>query len=305
MTRTHDPDEYRLLHAAALLTLFCVGVYMSSFGPALPFIAGDLGVSLDTAGLMLTAIFTGSILSSAGVAIWLHGRHPRHLTIAGLVSATAGVLLIGVAPVWPFALLGGAALGAGDGLIIAALHILMAQTSRDAAGAINRLNLYFAFGAMVGPVWAAGLLEATDERWIVYTGIAALTSITLMVLLAAPAPSGEQNDAPGEVFRLPGTPRCSFLHELASRSAEAKSRPPLWHVSCSPRSDRIRLSQGAPAWIPVSPPALRRPWTPPPFPRRSAASAASLRATTTRCPSCSRTATAAGCGTSTVGAIST
>ncbi len=206
MTNTHDPDDYRLLHAAALLSLFCVGVYMSSFGPALPFIAHDFGVSLDTAGLMLTAIFTGSILSSAGVAIWLHGRHPRHLTIAGLVSATVGVLLIAAAPAWPLALLGGAALGVGDGLIIAALHILMAQTSRDAAAAINRLNLFFAFGAMVGPVWAAGVLEATDERWIVYTGIAALTSATLAMLLAAAAPSGEQMAAPEEAFRLPGNP---------------------------------------------------------------------------------------------------
>ena len=202
----HDPDEYRLLHAGALLSLFCVGVYMSSFGPALPFIADDMGVSLDTAGLLLTAIFTGSILASAGVAIWLHGRHPRQLTIIGVASATVGVLLIGIAPDWPLVLLGGAALGTGDGLIVAALHILMAQTSRDAAAAINRLNLYFAFGATLGPVWSAGVLEATDERWIVYAGIAALTSVTLALLIAAAAPGATEIEVPEEEFRLPGTP---------------------------------------------------------------------------------------------------
>ena len=206
MTTTHDPAEYRLLHAAALLSFVCVGVYMSSFGPALPFIAGDLGISLDTAGLMLTAIFTGSILSSAIVAVRLHGHHPRRLTIAGVASATAGVLLIGFSPAWLLVLVGGAALGAGDGLIVAALHILMAQTSRDATGAINRLNLFFAFGAMLGPVWAAAVLEATGERWIVYAGISVLTSVTLAMLVAARAPSGEQIAAPDEEFRLPGNP---------------------------------------------------------------------------------------------------
>jgi MFS family permease len=161
-------QDYRLLHAAAYLALFCVGVYAAAFGPALPFIAEDLGVSLDTAGLILTALFLGSISASALVAIVLHGRDTRSLCIAGLVCATSGLLLIGFAPTWPVALIGCVVLGTGDGLMVAATHILMPLTSDAAPSAINRLNLYFAIGAIAGPIWAGAVLASTGEIWIVH-----------------------------------------------------------------------------------------------------------------------------------------
>lgn len=199
-------DEYRLLHVAAWMSLFCVGMYAASFGPVLPFIADDLGVSLDTSGLLLTALFFGSISASAVVAITLHGHDTRLLTIAGLVSAIAGVALLAVAPNWPLALVAGAILGVGDGLIIAALHILMGRTSHDVPSAMNRLNLFFALGAIAGPIWAGAVLAATGERWIVYAGIGACAALTLAVLLAAGGPSHERVAAPDEAFRLPGNP---------------------------------------------------------------------------------------------------
>jgi fucose permease len=188
------------------MALFGVGMYAASFGPVLPFIADDLGVSLDTAGLMLTALFLGSIAASATVAIALHGHDTRVLTIWGLVAAIAGVALLALAPTWPVALLAGAILGVGDGLVIAALHILMGLTSRDVPSAMNRLNLFFAFGAIAGPIWAGAVLATTSERWIVYAGIGAYEALTLLVLLAATGPSREPTAAPNEEFRLPGNP---------------------------------------------------------------------------------------------------
>lgn len=202
----HDESEFRLLHAAALMSLFCVGLYASAFGPALEFIAADLGVSLDTAGLVLTTFFIGSISASATVALKLHAHDTRTLTIAGLIAVICGLLLIGFAPSWPLALAGGVALGAGDGLIIAALHILMSMTSRNVPGAINRLNLFFAVGALLGPLWAGAVLATAGERWIVYSGIAAAAGITLAVLLAAGAPIHERIAGGDEGFRLPGNP---------------------------------------------------------------------------------------------------
>ncbi len=202
----HDESEFRLLHAAALMSLFSVGLYASAFGPALEFIAADLGVSLDTAGLVLTAFFIGSISASATVALKLHARDTRTLTIAGLIAVICGLLLIGFAPSWPLALAGGVAMGAGDGLIIAALHILMSMTSRNVPAAINRLNLFFAVGALLGPLWAGAVLATAGERWIVFSGIAAAAGVALAVLLAAGAPIHERIAGGNEGFRLPGNP---------------------------------------------------------------------------------------------------
>lgn len=202
----HDESEFRLLHAAALMSLFCVGLYASAFGPALEFIAADLGVSLDTAGLVLTTFFIGSISASATVALKLHARDTRTLTIAGLIAVICGLLLIGFAPSWPLALAGGVALGVGDGLIVAALHILMSMTSRNVPAAINRLNLFFAFGALLGPLWAGAVLATAGERWAVFSGIAAAAGVALAVLLAAGAPNHERIAGGNEGFRLPGNP---------------------------------------------------------------------------------------------------
>jgi len=199
-------DEYRVLHVASLMSLFCVGLYASAFGPVLPFVAADLGISLDTAGLLLTALFIGSIMASASVAIALHGHDTRKLTMAGLLAAIAGVLMLGLAPNWGLALLSGGLLGVGDGLIIAALHILMGLTSKDVPSAMSRLNLFFALGAVTGPIWAGIVLATTGERWIVYTGIGAFAALTLAVLAGASGPSHEAIAAPDEEFRLPGNP---------------------------------------------------------------------------------------------------
>lgn len=201
------PEDYRLLHAAAYLALFCVGVYAATFGPALPFIASDLNISLDTAGLILTALFVGSISASAAVATVLHGRDTRKLCLAGLACATAGLLLIGIAPDWQVAFLGGVVLGIGDGLMVAATHVLLPLTSDDAPSAINKLNLYFAFGAVAGPIWAGAVLTTTGERWIVYAGVAAVAAAAFVLTLAADVAVHHPIAAPGAgSFRLPGHP---------------------------------------------------------------------------------------------------
>lgn len=204
-----DEAQHRLLHAAAMLSLFCVGLYAAAFGPTLEFIAEDLGVSLDTAGLVLSVFFIGSISASATVAIALHARDPRKLTAAGLAAVVAGMLLLGLAPAWPVALLGGVATGLGDGLIVAALHILMSVTSRNVPAAINRLNLFFAYGAVLGPLWAGSILSTSGARSIVFGGIAAAAAVSLALLLAAGSPLRAGGDATAEdapPFRLPGNP---------------------------------------------------------------------------------------------------
>jgi len=196
-------EEYRLLHGASLLALFCVGMYAASFGPVLPFLASDVGVSLDTAGLILTALFLGSIAASATIAIALHQGDTRLLTMIGLACNIAGITLVGLAPTWPLALAGAVVLGVGDGLVVAALHILVGLTSRDVPSALNRLNLYFAFGAIAGPLWAGAVLAAGGQRAIVYGGIAALQAAALAMMAAAAGPPAAAPVPHDEEFPLP------------------------------------------------------------------------------------------------------
>src|SRR5207244_3397483 len=98
-------------------------------------------------GLLLSALFAGSIAASATVAV-LHGHELRVLASIGLACAVAGLVLIALAPNWPLALIGGGLLGVGDGFVIATSHMVMTLTSRDVPSGINRLNLFFAIGAV-------------------------------------------------------------------------------------------------------------------------------------------------------------
>jgi fucose permease len=206
-----DGGEYRLLHIAAYAALFVIGMYAASFGPVFPFLADDLDISVDTAGLLLTALFFGSILASSSIALALHGRDMRVLTTFGLVAMVVGVLTIGLAPNLWIALLGAAVLGMGDGLVIAALHILMAITSKEPAAAISRLNLWFAVGAFAGPMWAGGILQATEERALVYGGIGVVAAVALLLTLLARTPSHDVVAPRDEKLVLPGNPTAWFM----------------------------------------------------------------------------------------------
>jgi fucose permease len=187
--------DLRYLHLATCLGLFCTGVYATSFGPALPFLAREYDVSLSRAGLLLTVFFVGSITASGSVAWRFHGFDARLTTVTGLGGCAVGAALLGLAPGWAAALGAVAVLGFGDGLLVAGSHNVMTQSARDIGAAINRLNVYFAVGAIAGPLWAGAVLAAWGNLAAVYVGIAPLCLVAAAVLLparmppAAPAPA--------------------------------------------------------------------------------------------------------------------
>jgi len=163
------------LELAACLTLGVIGVYATSFGPAMPVLAEDFGVSLDTAGILLTVLFVGGVLASGSVAARLHRADPRVFTAAGLGMLAAGMAGFGLAPSWEVALPSAAVGGFGGGLMDAGAHTIVTRVSADVARGVNRLNVCFAAGAIAGPLWSGGVLAADAEaRPVVYLVIAAL-----------------------------------------------------------------------------------------------------------------------------------
>ena len=188
------------LHFASFLGLFCVGVYATAFGPALPFLAERFGVSLDRAGLLITMLFVGSISASGAIAISLHRFEARLLALVGLVVIAVGAMGLAVTSVWTVALLSVGILGVGDGLLVAAAHSAIATTSKDVPHGINRLNLWFAVGAVLGPVWAGAVLVSRGDHTIIFVGVAVI-SLAVAVLLVT----------------VPRTPRPAHHHGAAGR----------------------------------------------------------------------------------------
>lgn len=163
--------------------LFDTGFYATAFGPAMPFLAVAFGVSLSTAGLLLTALFAGSITASALLAGPGHRADQRMVALGGLVLIAAGMAGIGFAPSWPLGLAAALVLGIGDGLTVAAAHILVAAAGGDLPRSMGRLNIVFAFGAATGPLWAGFLLAAGAGREAVYGGMLAVPVVAALALL--------------------------------------------------------------------------------------------------------------------------
>jgi FHS family glucose/mannose:H+ symporter-like MFS transporter len=191
------------LEFAACVTLGVIGVYSTSFGPAMSTFAADFDVSLDRAGLLLTVAFLGSIAASGGVAVRLHRFDPRVFTGTGLLLLAAGMAGLGFAPSFGAALASIAVAGLGGGLMDAGCHTIVARVSVDVPRGINRLNVCFAAGAIIGPLLSGSVLAMDEDgRWLIYSGIAmlALGAASLMLTTAPVAAADEQpaKDAPAE-----------------------------------------------------------------------------------------------------------
>lgn len=174
--------------------MFGAGTWVTAFGPAMPALAEKLGVSLGEVGSLLAVFFVGSILASGAVATWLHRKSQRTVGIVGLGMALLGLGLLAAAQALAVALLASLLLGVGDGLVTASSHSIAAGHSRDPAHGITRLNLFFALGAIAGPLWSGAALEAAGDPSVVFAGAAAAAASSLAVMLAVRGAPGAELD---------------------------------------------------------------------------------------------------------------
>jgi fucose permease len=113
----------------------------------------------------------------------------------GLGLALLGLASLAAAEGLAVALLAAFLLGVGDGLVTASSHSIAATSSRGAAHGITRLNLLFALGAIVGPLWSGAALEITGGPSAVFAGAAAVAALPLALLLAIRGVAGAALDA--------------------------------------------------------------------------------------------------------------
>ncbi len=179
----------RRLTWAGYFDFVLVGVYISAIGPGLPSIAARAHLPLAQAGTVLTAIFGGGLVMSpiAGRAMDRLGRRP--LLIFGCAVHAAGCMLLPLAGSWSQVLAGGVLLGIGDSTSVVGYHVLLAELyPRESGAALNRLNVFFGVGALLGPALAAvSLSVAGDIRYALWL-VAAGDVVTAAILCSVRAP---------------------------------------------------------------------------------------------------------------------
>ncbi|SNT48826.1 MFS transporter [Actinacidiphila glaucinigra] len=181
-----------------------IGALQALYGPALPALRQEHGLSPSMAGLGLSAHFVGGV---AGVLLFdaVHGRigSRRLLTVSYALMAVGGGAFA-LAPDWPVAL--GAALltGLGFGGIDYGLNQLFAVGfGNRGAAMLNVLNAHFGIGAVAGPALLAALgpgrYAAVFAGCAVLAGVLALSTRGVRAQAPAAAPATARPGARGRL----------------------------------------------------------------------------------------------------------
>ncbi|MEU8652932.1 MFS transporter [Streptomyces sp. NPDC048737] len=136
-----------------------IGVLQALYGPAIPALREEFGLSPSTAGLALSAHFVGGV---AGVLLFdrCYGRiGNRRILAASYLLMAAGAAGFAFAPNWPTVLAAALLAGLGFGGVDYGLNQLFAVGfGHRSAAMLNVLNAHFGIGAILGPalIGAAG-----------------------------------------------------------------------------------------------------------------------------------------------------
>jgi len=159
------------------------GWFLYSFGPAVPLLAEEHGISLAQAGLHGTALAIGTVLAGVISATVARRAGRRFAALLGLGVTAAGILLLLTTSALPATLTACLVAGAGGNLVLAALQPALvlhhgpagpaAVTEGNALGAVVGLLAPLAVGATVGLGW--GWRPAVA----LILGLGALTAVLL------------------------------------------------------------------------------------------------------------------------------
>ncbi|HLZ70440.1 MAG TPA: MFS transporter [Dehalococcoidia bacterium] len=203
------PSQIRRLTWAGYFGFVLIGAYISAIGPGLPSIAARAQMPLAQAGTVLTAIFAGGLVMSpvAGRAMDRLGRRP--LLIFGCAVHAGGCLGLSLARSWPQVLASGVLMGVGDSVLVVGYHVLLAELyPHEGGAALNRLNVFFGVGALLGPALAAASLGLLgDIRYVLWLVSASqIGAIAVLLSLRVPgraAPPAVHGGGLGGALRRP------------------------------------------------------------------------------------------------------
>jgi fucose permease len=169
-----------------LLLLLCtafvaLGLTVASIGPALPELARQTRRSLAELGTLFIALYGGALLAQFAVGPIADRFGRRVVLVAGTTMFGAGALAMSMSPRLAMVIAFAIVMGLGYACVSLAVNVLASElTPHRRASTVNLVNVFFAGGAIVGPLLAA----AAIERW--NTPLPALQAGALLMIVCAP-----------------------------------------------------------------------------------------------------------------------
>ncbi|WKV70711.1 MFS transporter [Streptomyces sp. PCS3-D2] len=191
---------------ASCMAFVVIGALQALYGPAIPALRDEFGISPAVAGLSLSAHFVGALL---GVLIYhlLRGRLNNRVLLGGsYVLMAVGAAVFAFSPSWTLALAGTFVIGLGFGGIDYGLNQLFAVGfGHRSTAMLNLLNGHFGIGAIAGPALIGWLGADSYPEIFVGTGVVSLLILVTLggVALREPAPAPAEGAPAGGARVLP------------------------------------------------------------------------------------------------------
>lgn len=177
MSNASEVSFSRSAFVAALGVFLLIGAIDAAYGPLLRIISLRFGVSLPSAGTVLSVYFAGALAGVLSALTCLRRLSGRTVMIGALATLALGCAGVAASEVW-LALLGSVLLtGTGFGALDFTLNRLLAATeSRRRVARLNTVNAAFGAGAVAGPYVVSTLKAGTLTH-----GFAAAAALACML----------------------------------------------------------------------------------------------------------------------------
>jgi fucose permease len=177
-------SQERRLTWLAYSCIFIEGINAGWIGPFLPEISEVVHVSIDNAGLIVSATAAGYLAALLAAGETAHRWSAQHTLTASMLLVSAGLFGLSAAPALPGLLCAAFLAGLGYGGVDVASNAMVVDLNRDRlAAALNYLHVMFGVGALLGPI-IAGFALSNHLRYSIMFGAGATFSALIVVLLA-------------------------------------------------------------------------------------------------------------------------
>jgi MFS family permease len=188
------------LAAIAVTLLFVVnGTVIGGFGGSLPSLRDKLGLDATQIAIMLFCGGAAAILSMQIGGRVADAIGAREVSLAAVPFLIAGMITIGLAPVYPIAIVGGVLIGLGNGAMDVAMNAIGVQV--EAARQRPIMSFFHAFWSIGNFIGAGAILLLATVLGLQGGAIVAPLSISLAALTLV---------ALGVLFKI--TPEAAVVH---------------------------------------------------------------------------------------------
>lgn|GEM_PF-1653225 len=204
MVSTVDTSK-RFITLSIYGAFFLIGLTFTVFGATMPFLIENYRINLAQAGLFASFMAMGRMLLVVLCGLLTDRIGAKWVVILGTLCLTLGLIGVGSLSQFSIALAFAFIAGIGHGAVDAAgSSTIMDMYPGRSSGMLNKANMFFAVGCLIGPL-VSGIILSYTEYWrvVYYINAAIGVIITLfLVFQTFPHSDGDVKQAGSWPYRM-------------------------------------------------------------------------------------------------------